>query len=102
MKWDGVRAIAHCTQTGINLWSRNLREISGSYPEIVIALTEITDGRTMLLADAHGAPDAHGGPSFSRLQRRMHVRRLSATRSTNPAAAPLPGRKWSWGSRPRP
>ncbi|WP_455769399.1 ATP dependent DNA ligase [Nocardia salmonicida] len=62
MKWDGVRAIAHCTQTGINLWSRNLREISGSYPEIVIALTEITDGRTMLLADAHGAPDAHGGP----------------------------------------
>ncbi|MEV4209791.1 hypothetical protein [Nocardia salmonicida] len=26
MKWDGVRAIAHCTPTGISLWSRNLRE----------------------------------------------------------------------------
>ncbi|MEV0546365.1 hypothetical protein [Nocardia salmonicida] len=26
MKWDGVRAIAHRTPTGISLWSRNLRE----------------------------------------------------------------------------
>ncbi|MFJ2667716.1 hypothetical protein ACIO14_25575 [Nocardia fluminea] len=38
MKWDGIRAIAHCTPTGISLWSRNLREMTGSYPEIVDAL----------------------------------------------------------------
>ena len=78
MKWDGVRAIAHCTPTGISLWSRNLREITGSYPEIVTALTEITDRRTMLLDGELVAPDDHGAPSFSRLQRRMHVRRPSA------------------------
>ncbi|MEU4709393.1 non-homologous end-joining DNA ligase [Nocardia salmonicida] len=78
MKWDGVRAIAHCAPTGISLWSRNLREITGSYPEIVTALTEITDGRTMLLDGELVAPDNHGAPSFSRLQRRMHVRRPTA------------------------
>ncbi|MFI6219953.1 hypothetical protein ACIBEH_05295 [Nocardia salmonicida] len=75
MKWDGVRAIAHCTPTGISLWSRNLREITRSYPEITDALTEITDGRSMLLDGELVAPDHRGAPSFSRLQRRMHVQR---------------------------
>lgn len=75
MKWDGVRAIAHCTPAGISLWSRNLREITGSYPEIVTALAEITDGRTMMLDGELIAPDDRGAPSFSRLQRRMHVQR---------------------------
>ncbi|MBC7301408.1 MAG: hypothetical protein H5T78_10680 [Nocardia sp.] len=75
MKWDGVRAIAHCTPAGISLWSRNLREITGSYPEIVTALTETTDGRTMMLDGELIAPDDRGAPSFSRLQRRMHVQR---------------------------
>ncbi|MFI6225300.1 non-homologous end-joining DNA ligase [Nocardia salmonicida] len=75
MKWDGVRAIANCTPAGISLWSRNLREITRSYPEIVDALAEITDGRAMLLDGEFVAPDARGAPSFSRLQRRMHVQR---------------------------
>ncbi|MFC9966664.1 non-homologous end-joining DNA ligase [Nocardia ignorata] len=75
MKWDGVRAIAHCTPAGISLWSRNLRDITGSYPEVVAALTEITDGRTLLLDGELVAPDERGAPSFSRLQQRMHVQR---------------------------
>ncbi len=75
MKWDGVRAIAHCTPAGISLWSRNLRDITGSYPEVVTALTEITDGRTLLLDGELVAPDDRGAPSFSRLQQRMHVQR---------------------------
>lgn len=75
MKWDGVRAIAHCTPAGISLWSRNLSDITGSYPEVVTALTEITDGRTLLLDGELVAPDDRGAPSFSRLQQRMHVQR---------------------------
>ncbi|MGW5455467.1 non-homologous end-joining DNA ligase [Nocardia sp. NPDC003979] len=75
MKWDGVRAIAHCTPAGISLWSRNLRDITASYPEVVTALTEITDGRTLLLDGELVAPDERGAPSFSRLQQRMHVQR---------------------------
>ncbi|MFD3427693.1 ATP-dependent DNA ligase [Nocardia fluminea] len=75
MKWDGVRAIAHCTPAGIGLWSRNLREITNSYPEIVDVLAEITDGRTMLLDGELVAPDHRCAPSFFRLQRRMHVQR---------------------------
>ncbi|MFD8098178.1 non-homologous end-joining DNA ligase [Nocardia fluminea] len=75
MKWDGARAIAHCTAAGISLWSHNLREITGSYPEVVDALAEITEGRTMLLDGELVAPDARGAPSFSRLQRRMHIQR---------------------------
>ncbi|MEU3010097.1 non-homologous end-joining DNA ligase [Nocardia asteroides] len=75
MKFDGVRAIARCTSEGVSLWSRNLRDISASYPEVVTALTEITTGRTMLLDGELVAPDDRGAPSFSRLQRRMHVQR---------------------------
>ncbi|UGT58697.1 non-homologous end-joining DNA ligase [Nocardia asteroides] len=75
MKWDGVRAIARCAEGGVSLWSRNLREISGSYPEVVGALTEMTAGRSMLLDGELVAPDDRGAPSFARLQRRMHVQR---------------------------
>lgn len=75
MKWDGVRAIARCTGDGVSLWSRNLREITASYPDVVAALTELTDGRTLLIDGELVALDAAGAPSFSRLQRRMHVQR---------------------------
>ncbi|MGW6730223.1 non-homologous end-joining DNA ligase [Nocardia sp. NPDC055029] len=78
MKWDGVRAIARCTPDGVSLWSRNLREITSSYPEVVAALAEITCGRTILLDGELVAPDKSGAPSFSLLQRRMHVGRPAA------------------------
>lgn len=56
MKWDGVRALARCTSEGVSLWSRNLREITGSYPEVVAALAEITYGRTIMLDGELVAP----------------------------------------------
>lgn len=69
MKWDGVRAITRCGSDGVSLWSRNLREIIGSYPEVVAALAEVTEGRSILLDGELVAPDDRGAPSFSRLQR---------------------------------
>src|SRR5581483_7839183 len=34
IKWDGVRAIAYCAPGEVRLESRNLKEISDSYPEL--------------------------------------------------------------------
>jgi bifunctional non-homologous end joining protein LigD len=59
-KWDGVRAIATTGTKPPALWSRNGNNFSASFPEIVVAL----------------GPD--GVPSFSRLQRRMHVLKPTA------------------------
>ncbi|MGW5575481.1 non-homologous end-joining DNA ligase [Nocardia thailandica] len=74
MKWDGVRALAHvATDGGVRLFSRNSRDVTGSYPEIAEALTAVAAGRELVLDGELVAPDATGAPSFSRLQRRMHV-----------------------------
>ncbi|WP_084537647.1 ATP-dependent DNA ligase [Nocardia puris] len=77
MKWDGQRAIARCDETGCRLWSRNLREATGSYPDLAAALAETTAdlGDGLLLDGEIVAPDPDtGAPSFARLQRRMHTR----------------------------
>ncbi|MFF5037589.1 ATP-dependent DNA ligase [Nocardia salmonicida] len=81
MKWDGQRAIARCDETGCRFWSRNLREATDSYPDLVSALAEATAalGDGLLLDGEIVAPDpATGAPSFGRLQRRMHARPTSA------------------------
>lgn len=74
MKWDGIRVIADVTDDGCRLWSRNSRDISGGYPELVglatasgLQLPAVLDGEIVTLDD-------QGAPSFGVLQRRMHVR----------------------------
>lgn len=70
-KWDGVRAIAMCTETTA-LISRNCRDITSAYPELsqlhdrLVALDAMLDGEVVAFDD--------GQPSFQRLQERMHVR----------------------------
>ncbi|MDQ3879358.1 MAG: hypothetical protein M3290_13575, partial [Actinomycetota bacterium] len=69
-KWDGVRAIAICENETV-LMSRNLRDISATYPELkslndrVVAVDAVLDGEIVTLAD--------GRPSFERLQSRMNL-----------------------------
>jgi bifunctional non-homologous end joining protein LigD len=46
MKWDGVRAIVICSGADCRLYSRNRREITGSYPDLVTALTGHLGGRS--------------------------------------------------------
>lgn len=69
VKWDGVRALADTTGSGLRLWSRNERDVTVAYPELA-GLADIQgallDGEIVLLAD--------GVPSFSALAERMHVR----------------------------
>jgi len=72
MKWDGVRVIADVSPDGCRLWSRNGRDITGGYPELV-GLSAATD-RPLLLDGEIVTLDESGAPSFGLLQRRMHVR----------------------------
>jgi bifunctional non-homologous end joining protein LigD len=70
-KWDGVRAVIYVTAQGVRILSRNERDVTTAYPDIAGAL----EGRRteMVLDGEIVAPDAHGRPSFARLQRRMNV-----------------------------
>jgi bifunctional non-homologous end joining protein LigD len=73
MKWDGVRALLHLDGSGgLHVVSRSLRDVTASYPELgglpeAVAAPCVLDGEVV-------AVDGAGRPSFSVLQRRMHVR----------------------------
>src|SRR5690606_1136201 len=75
MKWDGVRAIVICRDRTCRLYSRNRREITGSYPELTAALTAGAGNRELVLDGEIIAQTPAGAPSFALLQRRMHVAR---------------------------
>lgn len=70
-KWDGIRAIAVCTDATV-LISRNRNEITAGYPELqrlherLVAIDGMVDGEIVALDN--------GVPSFEKLQSRMHVR----------------------------
>ena len=72
IKWDGVRAIAYSTPGELRLESRNLKEITGSYPELG-RLGRALSSHQAILDGEIVAFDEHGRPSFAALQRRMHV-----------------------------
>jgi bifunctional non-homologous end joining protein LigD len=79
VKWDGVRAIAYVKPGRFRLESRNLREITDSYPEVRGLLRDL--GMREAVFDGElVAFDESGRPSFERLQRRMHVTSPSAVR----------------------
>ena len=84
VKWDGVRAIAYVKPGRLRLESRNLNEITDTYPEVRGILRDVGmreavfDGEIVAFGE-------DGRPSFERLQRRINVasagavRRLSAS-----------------------
>ncbi len=72
IKWDGVRAIAYSQPGSLRLESRNLREITASYPELA-RLARALGSRRAVLDGEIVAFDADGRPSFGALARRMHV-----------------------------
>jgi bifunctional non-homologous end joining protein LigD len=72
IKWDGVRALVAVEAGRAQAHSRNRRDITDSYPELRELGRAL--GTTQVLLDGElVAFDAEGRPSFSRLQRRMHV-----------------------------
>ncbi len=70
-KWDGVRALAYWDGETLRLESRNLFDITVSYPELH-ALGEVLPGPTVLDGEII-AINARGRVSFLTLSHRMHV-----------------------------
>lgn len=69
-KWDGIRAIATCTDETL-LLSRNTNDLTPSYPELarlherLVAIDAMVDGEIVAMES--------GRPSFERLQQRMNL-----------------------------
>ncbi|WP_306365395.1 non-homologous end-joining DNA ligase [Nocardia sp. CC227C] len=73
MKWDGARIIATIHNGTPRLYSRNQRDHTSAYPEIVGALTEQCRGRDMTIDGEIVAQLPSGAPSFGLLQQRLHI-----------------------------
>ncbi len=72
IKWDGVRAIAYAGPGEVRLESRNLNDISDSYPELARIDRGLGSHRAVLDGEIVAFDEA-GRPSFGSLQQRMHV-----------------------------
>lgn len=70
-KWDGVRALAVCTEESTALTSRKGNDITSTYTELgklherMVAVDAILDGEIVTMQD--------GRPSFERLQSRINL-----------------------------
>jgi bifunctional non-homologous end joining protein LigD len=72
IKWDGVRAIVYSKPGELRLESRNLNDITPSYPELV-RLGRALGSHSAVLDGEIVAFDQTGRPSFEALAQRMHV-----------------------------
>lgn len=71
-KWDGIRALFHYDGRNMRILSRNLLDITRRYPELV-ALADALEGHTAILDGEIVAIDENDQPSFTLLQKRMHI-----------------------------
>ncbi|HST49388.1 non-homologous end-joining DNA ligase [Jatrophihabitans sp.] len=69
VKWDGMRVLADITDSGLRLVSRTGRDVTVSFPELVV----VTDGVKDALIDGEVIALRDGVPSFAALADRMHV-----------------------------
>ena len=79
VKWDGVRALLYWEPGELRLESRNLNDITVSYPEVRPLGRALGSRRAVLDGELVAFDDA-GRPSFERLQQRMHLGSESAAR----------------------
>jgi bifunctional non-homologous end joining protein LigD len=90
-KYDGIRVLAFVTASGARLITRNARDKTAQFPEIVAALEKLPGktGRSLVL-DGEIVALVDGEPGrFQELQSRMHLENLSSIKrlsTTAPAA----------------
>jgi DNA ligase D-like protein (predicted ligase) len=73
VKWDGYRAMLLKEGGHTRLLSRNLKDLSRDYPQIVAAATNVSP-HSVILDGEIVALDEHGRPSFQALQHRSAKR----------------------------
>lgn len=72
IKWDGIRTMFYLQENQYKLMSRNLKDITSQYPELIELANEVSNNHTEMILDGEiVAFDSAGLPSFSRLQHRM-------------------------------
>ncbi len=67
IKYDGFRALAFLSENGVELISRNEKDLSGKFPEVVDSLEKLSIGNTILDGEIV-ALDKKGRSSFQLLQ----------------------------------
>jgi bifunctional non-homologous end joining protein LigD len=72
IKWDGMRVVSCTDGTDVRLWSANAIDVTHRFPELA-GLGDAMRGRPAVLDGEIVVFDETGTPSFSLLQRRMHV-----------------------------
>lgn len=77
VKWDGVRLVADVGPDGVRLWSKNGRDVTVAFPELVAALKPLGNRRRWLDGEAI-VLDHAGRSSFSDAVRRIRVRDAAA------------------------
>jgi len=84
-KYDGVRCQAAVSGGEVRLYSRRLRDVTSTYPELGV-LAAGRGARTLLLDGEVVALDESGRPDFGLLQQRMNLAKPAAARM---AAVPV-------------
>jgi bifunctional non-homologous end joining protein LigD len=72
VKWDGMRALVYSQPGRMRIEGRNAQDITARWPELR-RMDRALHGHEAILDGEIVAFDENGRPSFTRLQRRMHV-----------------------------
>ncbi|WP_144873636.1 non-homologous end-joining DNA ligase [Microbacterium sp. 1.5R] len=75
VKWDGIRAVGTWSDGRLRLHARSGTDITARYPELTADGAPFLPVGDAILDGEIVAFDAHGRPSFSLLQNRMHLTR---------------------------
>jgi bifunctional non-homologous end joining protein LigD len=79
VKWDGMRAIVYSQPGRMRIENRNLQDMTAQWPDLS-RLNRALHAHEAVLDGEIVAFDDEGRPSFTRLQRRMHVGENQAKR----------------------
>ncbi len=83
VKWDGMRVLAHLTDDGLRLTSRNENVVTPAWPDLTLPArrlqgTALSAGDGLLLDGEVIGLDPSGRPDFRVLAERIHVRAAGA------------------------
>ena len=81
-KLDGERVVARRSPDGVRLATRNHKDLTGTYPELVEALEAAQPGGTRLVVDGEVVAFDGDVTSFARLQRRLGISDPGEARAT--------------------